>query len=149
MANSLRERGYECVETLDPCTSEIITKTKFNVITLFNVLDRCSHPISLLKTCKRIMTQHDGGCLLILAVVFPFRPYVEDGIDNVDPEEKIILGKNLPWEMSVNLFAEKVLGKIGFKVLTVSKSPYVSEGDYEKDFYCITDAVFVVEVKKD
>lgn len=51
------------------------TDIQYDVISLLNVLDRCSHPIDLLMSIKRRLVPGTGR--LILAVVFPFRPYVE------------------------------------------------------------------------
>jgi hypothetical protein len=149
MAASLRERGYECVESDDPLNEERIRSISFDVITCFNVLDRCDKPISLLRSLKKILEYSGPNAVLVLAVVFPFSPYVEHGTEFFRPSEEISLGlgKKASWEDSVNAFKRWVLDIVGFKVLSITKVPYVSEGDYEKDWYTITDAIFVLSSK--
>lgn len=48
---------------------------QYDVISCLNVLDRCSHPIDLLMKIKQRLVPVSGR--VILAVVFPFHPYVE------------------------------------------------------------------------
>jgi hypothetical protein len=146
MATALRERGYICRQVEDPSLDEEIMATKFDVITCFNVMDRCSKPISMLRSMRKILENSGPDAILILAVVFPFSPYVEDGTGTREPEEKIDLklGHRPSWEASVNAFKERVLDNVGLTIRAVSKVPYVSEGDYNKDWYTITDAIFVL-----
>lgn len=47
---------------------------KYDVISCLNLLDRCDKPISMLKKIKNSLTK-DG--LLVVALVLPFKPYVE------------------------------------------------------------------------
>jgi len=147
MAQSLRERGYECVETGDPGSSEELLRQRFDVVTCFNVLDRCSKPLSLLRSIRKMLTKTGRG-LLILAVVFPFEPYVESGTETLEPEETIELGlrhlKRPSWEASVSAFYSRVLSPLGYEVRALAKLPYISEGDYNRDYYLLTDAVFVL-----
>ena len=48
----------------------------YDLIVCLNVLDRCDRPLSLLRQIHSKL--RDGGVLL-LAVVFPFKPFVEKG----------------------------------------------------------------------
>ena len=49
---------------------------KFECISLLNVLDRCDAPFTLLTQLRSLLAP---GGTLVLAVVIPFRPFVEDG----------------------------------------------------------------------
>ena len=48
----------------------------YDLISCLNVLDRCDQPLSLLR---RLHGKLKDGGVLILAVVFPFKPFVEKG----------------------------------------------------------------------
>ena len=50
---------------------------RFDVVTLFNVLDRCDQPVSLLRSLRARL--RDGRSRLVLAVPLPLRPAVESG----------------------------------------------------------------------
>ena len=50
---------------------------KYDVVSCLNVLDRCSRPLSLLR---QMADKLDSGGLLVLALVFPFEPFVENGV---------------------------------------------------------------------
>ena len=58
---------------------------KYDVISCLNLLDRCDKPISTLRKIKR--TLNPNG-LLIVALVLPFKPYVEYNKSN-RPDERL------------------------------------------------------------
>ena len=113
----------------------------FDVIALLNVLDRCDEPFTLLAQL-RSMLRKDGG-RLVLAVVLPFRPFVENGNDHRPPRERLPLTSSGSWETGVNQLYERVLRPSGFKVERLARVPYISEGDHRNGAYILDDAVFV------
>ena len=64
----LRRRGYEAHGTERPGS---LAPRTFDVVSLLNVLDRCDHPISLLRECRELLAPGHGR--LLLAVVIPYR----------------------------------------------------------------------------
>ncbi|CAE7628410.1 METTL9 [Symbiodinium sp. CCMP2456] len=92
MVAQLRRRGLPVLEGslsgLEAMAAEVEIPLgpggTFDCIALMNVLDRCSRPRSLLQELRRRLTP--PGRLLI-AVVLPFRPFVEHGIFRLQPEE--------------------------------------------------------------
>lgn len=50
----------------------------YNLISCLNLLDRCERPIKLLHDMKRVLDPENGR--IIVAVVIPFKPYVEFGV---------------------------------------------------------------------
>ena len=50
---------------------------RYDLIGCLNLLDRCDKPISILHSMKRVLTPVTGR--VIVAVVLPFKPYVEAG----------------------------------------------------------------------
>ncbi len=63
-----------------PSTGEIL---KFDAISCLNLLDRCDKPITLLQTIKKSLAQNG---ILIVALVLPFKPYVEYNKNNKPSE---------------------------------------------------------------
>ena len=106
------------IGSLDPLAGR-----EFDTVACLNVLDRCSHPKGLLKTMRSLMKPSTGK--LLLAVVFPFRPFVEVGWGGklVKPEEDLGMDPEAGWESSVNQMVEQVLQPAGFEVRWPQTSP--------------------------
>ena len=59
---------------------------KFDVISCLNLLDRCEKPLTLLRQIKGALV---SGGLLVVALVLPYKPYVEYNSDK-KPREQLI-----------------------------------------------------------
>ncbi|XP_048869335.1 methyltransferase-like protein 9 isoform X2 [Brienomyrus brachyistius] len=114
---------------------------QYDVISCLNLLDRCDHPLALLRDIKRSLVPGTGR--LVLAVVLPFQPYVEIGGRWERPEEHLKVGGKV-WEEQVTHLSNDVFRGAGFEVEAVTRLPYLCEGDLYKDFYVLDDAVFVL-----
>lgn len=114
----------------------------FDAILLLHVLDRCDEPWSMLATVRNLLHPMHGK--LVLAVVLPFRPFVEDGTTRRIPKESLPLPVNCTWEEGVHLMAERVLVPAGYSILSISRAPYLCEGDLHHPVYSLDDAVFVL-----
>ncbi|CEO97775.1 unnamed protein product (mitochondrion) [Plasmodiophora brassicae] len=125
MVARLQSLGYECVPTCDPRS---LVKDgalrRFSCISLLNVLDRCDEPLTLLTTLRDML--NDDGCL-ILAVVLPFKPGVEDGTGWRQPRQ------SLPGdvhdgtiEIAANALVVDVLEPMGYEVDVITRLPYMS-----------------------
>ena len=150
MVRRLRQKRFDCVvEACDvggvraaaEAAGLDVNPEGFDVIALLNVLDRCDEPFTLLAQL-RSMLRKDGG-RLVLAVVLPFRPFVENGNDHRPPRERQPLTSSGSWETGVNQLYERVLRPSGFKVERLARVPYISEGDHRNGAYILDDAVFV------
>jgi len=144
MAKRLRSRGFRCFETYD--LRNVPFEGGYDVISFLNVLDRCNEPITILKNMRRLM--RSGNSRLLLAVPLPLNPAVESGAGWTAPKEKL-LSKRLccrpdAWEQSVIALVREVFTKVGFQVESVSRVPYLSQGDGVKSYYVLDDAVFVL-----
>ncbi|XP_076854705.1 protein-L-histidine N-pros-methyltransferase isoform X2 [Brachyhypopomus gauderio] len=118
------------------------TGFQYDLISCLNLLDRCDQPLELLKDIKRSLVPGSGR--LILAVVLPFQPYVEMGGNWVRPKDHIqVQGKT--WEEQVTHLSVDTFQKVGFDVESVTRLPYLCEGDMNQDFYVLDDAVFVLK----
>eukprot|EP00927_Polykrikos_kofoidii_P043517 TRINITY_DN37584_c0_g1_i1.p1 TRINITY_DN37584_c0_g1~~TRINITY_DN37584_c0_g1_i1.p1 ORF type:complete len:189 (+),score=20.25 TRINITY_DN37584_c0_g1_i1:61-567(+) len=111
-------------------------------VALFNVLDRCDRPLTLLQELGSRLRPGSGR--LVLAVVLPFRPFVERGPRTVPPVERLRLPRNGDWEESAIQLWEKVLQPAGFELEAISRVPYISQGDPVNAAYVLDDAIFVL-----
>jgi hypothetical protein len=143
MARRLRARGWECFE---PPAQEPPLEP-FDLITCLNVLDRCDKPLSLLRDL-RLRLRPDSGRLL-LAVVLPWCPFVESGTEQKPPSELLDGMKGAccrdgaSFEKSLHALVDNVVQQAGFDVLSVSRVPYISEGDQMKPYYVLWDSIIV------
>merc|ERR1719334_23779 len=76
MARVLRKH-YEVVLTDSPgnCSQITCLKGQLDLVTCFNVLDRCSKPISL---TKELYSLCHADTTVIISFVIPFKPWVEN-----------------------------------------------------------------------
>lgn len=112
----------------------------FDCISLLNLLDRCDKPITLLNDLKAKLKPNG---VILIALVIPFSPWVETSSGYVRPSEKMeIQGDS--FEITANKFVEEVLLPNGFVVKAFSKIPYLSQGDYYRELYALTDSLWVV-----
>uniref|UniRef100_A0A8C5PIX4 Methyltransferase 9, His-X-His N1(pi)-histidine n=1 Tax=Leptobrachium leishanense TaxID=445787 RepID=A0A8C5PIX4_9ANUR len=116
------------------------TGFQYDVISCLNLLDRCYQPVSLLKEMRRVLEPTRGR--VILALVLPFHPYVENGGKWEKPSELMDVTGTV-WEEQVNSLAV-VFQDAGFFVEAVTRLPYLCEGDMYNDYYVLDDAVFVL-----
>ncbi|KAM5152041.1 protein-L-histidine N-pros-methyltransferase [Mantella aurantiaca] len=116
------------------------TGFQYDVISCLNLLDRCHQPVSLLKEMRSVLEPTRGR--VILALVLPFHPYVENGGKWEKPSEVMQVNGTM-WEEQVNSLAD-VFQEAGFAVETFTRVPYLCEGDMYNDYYVLDDAVFVL-----
>jgi len=154
MAYRLRRRGFRCIKTTDLSSAEL-QGLHFDMISCFNVLDRCSEPLALLQHIRRLLLDrnsaqnrydnksHNLVGRLILSVVLPFKPFVELGPLQGSPIQRLPLDA-MSWEESVNQLVYRVLSPAGFRVDCLSRVPYISAGDTTCSFYLLSNAVLVL-----
>lgn len=116
------------------------TGFQYDIISCLNLLDRCHQPVTLLKEMRSVLEPTQGR--VILALVLPFHPYVENGGKWEKPAE-IMQVNGTMWEEQVNSLAD-VFEEAGFAVETFTRLPYLCEGDMYNDYYVLDDAVFVL-----
>ena len=119
----------------------------FDLIGLLNVLDRCHEPSTLLYEIRNRLVPSTGR--LVLAVVLPFCPFVEDGTKQQTPSQDLNMNggrckEGASFEESVNVLINNVLIPHGFIVHSWSRLPYICAGDERQQYYVLSDAVFVL-----
>ncbi|HKO47289.1 MAG TPA: methyltransferase [Polyangiaceae bacterium] len=139
MAARLRRTGLECHE-IDLAEHDL-PGARFDLITCLNVLDRTPRPRQLLR---RMHERLQPGGRLLLALALPYNPFFFRGNSTPEPLERLACaGPN--WEDAVNGLVERELEPLGFTVVTVSRTPYLSFGDAESGLYELDDALLVCQ----
>ena len=136
MRYRLRRRGYRCL-----AEDAWERHGPFDVIACLNVLDRCDRPMTLLRQMRDTLTPGSGAAIVV-ATVFPFRPFVEVGAARRAPTEFIeVPGHTI--EEHVIYFSRHVFPASGLRVVAVSKAPYLCEGDVRSSLLQSTLLLFL------
>lgn len=114
---------------------------KYDIITCLNVLDRCDNPLSMLRQITDKLCP-DG--VLVIALVLPYEPFVENHSLQSEPSEELPIN-NTSWETGVSSLWEEVLKPLGYTPLALSRVPYLCEGDMNQDYYALDDAILVLK----
>jgi len=139
MAERLRRSGLECHE-LDLAEHDL-PGAPFELITCLNVLDRTARPRQLLR---RMHERLAPGGRLLLALALPYNPFFFQGNSTPEPLERLACAEP-NWEEAVNSLAERELEPLGFTVVTVSRTPYLSFGDADSGLYELDDVLLVCQ----
>ncbi|KNC46598.1 DORA reverse strand protein 1 [Thecamonas trahens ATCC 50062] len=117
----------------------------FDVVSCFNVLDRCDTPQTLLDDMVALVEPESGR--LILSIVLPYHPSVEVGSRWERPSQFVQapLGDDAPFEAWVVWFTATFLHPAGLRVLSWSRVPYISPGNTRHAFFVLYNALFVCE----
>jgi SAM-dependent methyltransferase len=134
----LRKRGYEVLEH-DFTQAPLAGERRFDAALCLNVIDRCTHPRSLLRNVAQALAP---GAPLIVTVPLPLKPHVHVGRYTVDQEERLPEPKSM-WELGATNIAHKLLTPLGLEVRALSRVPYLCRGDSTTPLYSLDDAVFV------
>ncbi|BHF67049.1 Methyltransferase-like protein 9 [Sparganum proliferum] len=114
---------------------------QYDVVSCLNLLDRCSEPLTLLRRIREVLKPGSG--LLVLALVFPLKQYVEFA-DGHRPVELMDVSASRVWEVQFSSFVANVLQPAGYELLAWSRVPYICEGDLARSFYSLNDVVMTL-----
>jgi SAM-dependent methyltransferase len=137
MAERLRRSGLECHE-LDLAEHDL-PGARFDLISCLNVLDRTARPRQLLR---RMHERLEPGGRLLIALALPYHPFFFRGSSTPEPLERLACDQP-SWEGAVSSLVERELEPLGFTVVTVSRTPYLSFGDAKSSLYELDDALLV------
>lgn len=138
MAKRLREKGHTCHE-VDLVHQRLEPSAPFDAVSLLNVIDRTSHPFSLLETLPSLMAP---GAWLLIAVPLPLAPHVHVGPATVDPEEMLPIDRS-SWEAAASVLEADLLRPLGYDVRALSRVPYLCRGSKRRPVVQLDDAVFL------
>lgn len=137
MANVLRRRGFPCHEV--DVAEGGVPDPSYDLITCLNVLDRCARPRTLLHRLVEGLVPRGR---FVLATPFPFDAFFYDGPRSVEPQERLAV-PNAAWEPSLIALVEHELLPLGLRVKTVTRVPYLCQGDSKRHMYVLDDALLV------
>jgi len=110
---------------------------QFRLISALNLLDRCDKPLSILQN---IHTSLQPGGWLVIALVLPFKPYVES-VPSHQPAERLgITGETFEPQVEA---AVEVITALGFSLHSWARVPYLCEGDLTRPIYSLNNALMV------
>ncbi|EKF37919.1 DREV methyltransferase, putative [Trypanosoma cruzi marinkellei] len=142
----LWRRGYEVLPYQDPFRHKDGSRRHYDVIACLNVLDRADKPLELLCSMRDSLSPNG---MLLLAVVLPWCPFVENGIWQRRPTETLPMEggeccRGASYEDSLRCLVDSVLIPCGFKVERWCKLPYFCEGNLRVEYAVLHDAVLVL-----
>lgn len=88
-------------------------------------------------TCTSSVIQLKASCLYLLLGGSWHRP------------KQHLKVKGKTWEEQVTELSNEVFRRMGFEVETVTRLPYLCEGDMYNDYYVLDDAVFVLKASEE
>ncbi|CAG5025298.1 unnamed protein product [Parnassius apollo] len=131
MRKALNSKGYTLLDT------EQWWRGEFSCVCALNVLDRCARPRAMLRHARAALLPHGR---LLLALVLPYKPYVEVTPDHKPLERLPIQGTT--FEEQVASFVS-FMREMGFELAAWSRAPYLCEGDFVQAYYWLDDSVYV------
>jgi len=144
MKYRLKEKGFNVVD------AELWDATKpFDLITMLNLLDRCTHPMKMLTQAKNSLVTSKGGSnsgRLLISSVFPFRQSIE-WRNNRKADEVVRIDSRWSIEQQAGKFIKDVVEPNGFELESISRVPYLCEGDVKQPYYILSNVVMVFRVK--
>ncbi|KAF9413127.1 hypothetical protein HW555_008569, partial [Spodoptera exigua] len=133
MRKTLAEKGYKLLDT-----EKWHHYRQFDCICMLNLLDRCSKPKTMLKQARDALAP---GGVLMLALVLPYKPYVEVTSDH-KPEERLPI-EGAYFEDQLAAFVKFMREEAGFELVSWTRAPYLCEGDFAQAYYWLDDSVYV------
>uniref|UniRef100_A0A8C9PSF6 Methyltransferase like 9 n=1 Tax=Spermophilus dauricus TaxID=99837 RepID=A0A8C9PSF6_SPEDA len=100
-------------------------------------------PLTLLEGIRSVLEPTRGR--VILALVLPFHPYVENG-GKWEKPSKILEFKGQNWKEQVNSLPE-VFRKAGFVIEAFTRLPYLCKGDMYNNYYVLDDYLVLKPVQ--
>ncbi|XP_014362212.2 protein-L-histidine N-pros-methyltransferase isoform X1 [Papilio machaon] len=132
MRKALKNKGYTLLDTESWCEGG-----EFECVCMLNLLDRCAAPRGMLRQARAALSPHG---VLLLALVLPYKPYVEVTPDHKPIERLPIIG--VTFEEQVTSFVA-FMQEMGFELRSWSRAPYLCEGDFAQAYYWLDDSVYV------
>lgn len=138
MRKTLAKKGYTLLDV-----DEWWRDQQFDCVCTMNLLDRCSKPKTMLKQARAAIAP--GGVLLV-ALVLPYKPYVEATSDH-KPEERLPIYDCCEFEDQVTAFVSFMEKEAGYELVSWTRTPYLCEGDFAQAYYWLDDSVYVFKPK--
>lgn len=138
MRKALNIRGYTVLDI-----DNWVVPDHYDLISALNLFDRCDKPISIINDIHKSLKPSTG--LLLIALVLPFKPYVES-VPGHKPSEKIIVSGDAFEEQVVSIIRK--IEEFGyFDLVSWSRVPYLCEGDLSRPLYHLNNVIMLLKKK--
>ena len=117
-----------------------ISENEYDFISCLNLLDRCDNPKDIIEGIKYSLKPNG---IILIALVLPFKPFVEVRNSREPKQSLSIEGSNLIEQAQSFV---KIMNNFGFKLRAWTRLPYLCEGDLLHSVYYLDDAVFLFTV---
>lgn len=138
MVRRLRSKGFRSHHC--DIAFQAIDDDDFDVIALQNVIDRTTHPLRLLDHAGQLLAEQGR---LVVAVPVPIEPVVFIGPKGVAPAEALPI-EAMDFESAVTALYEQVFVPDGYRVVALSRAPYLCSGTAREPVQVLDDAIFVL-----
>lgn len=138
-ARRLAERGFSSARY--DVTRDGVRGGPYDVIALLNVLDRTSHPLTLLEKCRVAMAPET---MLMISMPLPYRPIAYAGSRMLEPQEPLPIAGH-DFSVSLMRLISDVLQPAGLLPIRFTRLPYVSGGDADRPITILSAAVLVCQ----
>ena len=132
MRRNLAAKGFEVLEI-----DNWVKNEEYDLISALNLFDRCDKPLSIISDIHKSLKQSG---LFVVALVLPFRPYVES-VPGHRPSEKMNIAGEL-FENQVESAVDR-FESVGFSLRSWSRVPYLCEGDLARPLYQLNNVLLV------
>jgi len=136
MRKSLTQRGFKVLEI-----DNWVKPDGYDLVSALNLFDRCDKPLGIISD---IHTSLKPGGFFVVALVLPFKPYVES-VPTHKPSEKMDI-KGEKFEAQVES-AVQVFEGLGFSLEGWARVPYLCEGDLNRPLYHLNNALMLYKKK--
>jgi len=133
MRRALRAKNFKVLE-IDSWAEE----NTYDMISALNLFDRCDKPLSIIKEIHRSLKPETG--LFLVALVLPFKPYVESTSDNMPSEVMNIHGEKFEEQVESSVV---YIQEAGFQLISWSRVPYLCEGDLSRPLYHLNNVLLL------
>lgn len=135
----LRKKGFRVLPH-DLAREPLPAAFRFDAVLCLNVLDRCTHPLTLLRNARAALAPNGR---LVLSVPLPLSPHVQVGGETVDPAEPLPLPPpDATFEAGLAALAREVIAREALVIERLCRAPYLCRGDAEHALYVLDAAVF-------
>ena len=146
----LAQRGYAVVRGENALQALVAEQRRYDVVTMFNVLDRTANPREMLRDARAMLRENSG--VLLVALALPLEHFVvgssgadalREGLvrDERAGEEE---GADARWAATATALAEELFQPLGLETVALSRVPYRCVGHSRDEIWDLDDAVFAL-----
>ena len=151
----LARRGFAVVSGEHALQSLVAEQRQYDVVTMFNVLDRTANPREMLRDARAVLRESSG--VLLVALALPLEHFVvgSSGADALreglvrDARTGEEEGVDAQWAATATALAEELFQPLGLETVALSRVPYRCVGHSRDEIWDLDDAVFALRRVED